>query len=163
MDREAWHVAVHGVTRSQTWLSDWTELREIIVTFITAKIRTPFPKLGHGEVKTEVADKGMRLDSLPPYQQHFILKDNSHKSNVMVEWTFSDQNGWVSFFRKFLEDILQKKRGEHIRKKYAEFRKHKIQARMQWWESCVIVLRSNLSLYYGKRRKTPKRWSLERK
>ena len=35
------------------------------MTFITAKIRRPFPKLGHGEVKTEVADKGMRLDSLP--------------------------------------------------------------------------------------------------
>ena len=26
MDPEAWHVAVHGVTKSRTWLSDWTEL-----------------------------------------------------------------------------------------------------------------------------------------
>ena len=26
MDREVWHVAVHGVTKSQTQLSDWTEL-----------------------------------------------------------------------------------------------------------------------------------------
>ena len=26
MDREAWHVAVHGVTKSRTRLSDWTEL-----------------------------------------------------------------------------------------------------------------------------------------
>ena len=25
MDREAWHAVVHGVTKSQTWLSDWTE------------------------------------------------------------------------------------------------------------------------------------------
>ena len=25
-DREAWHAAVHGVTKSQTGLSDWTEL-----------------------------------------------------------------------------------------------------------------------------------------
>ena len=25
MDREAWRAAVHGVTKSQTWLSNWTE------------------------------------------------------------------------------------------------------------------------------------------
>ena len=27
IDREAWHAAVHGVTKSQTWLSNWTELK----------------------------------------------------------------------------------------------------------------------------------------
>ena len=26
MDREDWHAALHGVTKNQTWLSDWTEL-----------------------------------------------------------------------------------------------------------------------------------------
>ena len=26
MDKEAWRAAVHGATKSQTWLSDWTEL-----------------------------------------------------------------------------------------------------------------------------------------
>ena len=26
IDREAWHAAIHGVSKSQTWLSDWTEL-----------------------------------------------------------------------------------------------------------------------------------------
>ena len=25
MDREAWHVEVHGVTKNQTWLSNWTD------------------------------------------------------------------------------------------------------------------------------------------
>ena len=29
MDRVAWCAAVHGVTKSWTWLSDWTELRGI--------------------------------------------------------------------------------------------------------------------------------------
>ena len=26
MDREAWHAVIHGVAKSRTWLSDWTEL-----------------------------------------------------------------------------------------------------------------------------------------
>ena len=26
MDREAWRAVIHGVTKSQTWLTDWTEL-----------------------------------------------------------------------------------------------------------------------------------------
>ena len=38
-DREAWHAAVHGVAKSRTWLSDWTELnwwREVIDVFYTS-------------------------------------------------------------------------------------------------------------------------------
>ena len=35
MDREAWSAAIHGVTKSWTWLSDWTELR--------GKKKTPTP------------------------------------------------------------------------------------------------------------------------
>ena len=32
MDREAWHAAVHGVAKSLTRLSDWTELKAVLVT-----------------------------------------------------------------------------------------------------------------------------------
>ena len=28
MDREPWHAAIHGVAKSQTWLSDWTDSTE---------------------------------------------------------------------------------------------------------------------------------------
>jgi len=30
MDREAWRAAIHGVAKSRTWLSDWTELNWIL-------------------------------------------------------------------------------------------------------------------------------------
>ena len=36
MDREAWHAVIHGVAKSRTWLSDWTELNWR-VTITTAK------------------------------------------------------------------------------------------------------------------------------
>jgi len=32
MDREAWHAAVHGVAKSRTWLSDWTEIKAMLVS-----------------------------------------------------------------------------------------------------------------------------------
>ena len=34
MDRETWCAAVHGVTKSWTWLSDWTKLTETDISFI---------------------------------------------------------------------------------------------------------------------------------
>ena len=38
MDREAWHPAVRGVTKSWTWLSDWTELNYCLM-FVLANNR----------------------------------------------------------------------------------------------------------------------------
>ena len=33
MDRESWRAVVHGVTKSETWLIDWTELNSLIIFF----------------------------------------------------------------------------------------------------------------------------------
>ena len=55
MDREAWRAAIHGVTKSRTRLSDWTELRETTRPFrydwnqipydYTVKVRNRFKGL----------------------------------------------------------------------------------------------------------------------
>ena len=29
MDRETWHAVIHGVAKSQTWMSYWTEQTEL--------------------------------------------------------------------------------------------------------------------------------------
>ena len=34
MDSEAWHAAVHGVAKSWTWLSDWTDWNNLETTFV---------------------------------------------------------------------------------------------------------------------------------
>ena len=34
IDREAWHAAIHGVTKSWTQLSDWAELNTSGILFI---------------------------------------------------------------------------------------------------------------------------------
>ena len=40
MDREAWRAVVHGVTKSQTRLSDWTELQYMLtITYFFFKLR----------------------------------------------------------------------------------------------------------------------------
>ena len=35
MDREAWRASIHGVSKSQTWLSDWTELNWTIIKLLS--------------------------------------------------------------------------------------------------------------------------------
>ena len=35
MDREAWRAAVHGVAKSQVWLSDWTELMSGTIWYLS--------------------------------------------------------------------------------------------------------------------------------
>ena len=38
MDREAWRAVVHGVAKSRTWLSNWTELTESYNQFALSEL-----------------------------------------------------------------------------------------------------------------------------
>ena len=40
MDREAWRAAIHGVAKSRTQLSDWTELNHTMVGKYKGKLST---------------------------------------------------------------------------------------------------------------------------
>ena len=49
IDREAWHAAVHGVTKTRTQLSDWTELTDTfkIINIIVCHFSAPHPIDNH--------------------------------------------------------------------------------------------------------------------
>ena len=48
MDREAWYAAIHGVTKSQTWLGDWTTTTLHIGTSqVALMIKNPPAKVGN--------------------------------------------------------------------------------------------------------------------
>ena len=50
MDREAWSVAVHGVEKSQTWLSNWTTVTNYDVGTVRVLVRDP-SKSKHTEIQ----------------------------------------------------------------------------------------------------------------
>ena len=52
MDREAWHTAIHGVAKSRTQLSDWTELNWIIRNSFLMFFHWPQMKGNHIERET---------------------------------------------------------------------------------------------------------------
>ena len=45
MDREAWHAAVYGVTKSRTWLSNWTELNWVWIIIQSPNMYSAEPTL----------------------------------------------------------------------------------------------------------------------
>ena len=60
MDGEAWHAAVHGVTKSRTWLSDWTELKDI---FGYIPLRKFFWNC-QGDMQENISDIRRRLEAV---------------------------------------------------------------------------------------------------
>ena len=59
-DREAWHAAVHGVAKSQTWLSNWTELRH---QNLPPDLQNRNSRSGYGaEARVEANTLGTRVD-----------------------------------------------------------------------------------------------------
>ena len=70
MDREAWRGAVHGVAKSQTWLSNWTELSWATEKEWRWKKRKKWSRSGEAP-KIERGPMGMEINELE------IAKNNS--------------------------------------------------------------------------------------
>ena len=85
MEREAWCAAVHGVAKSRTWLSDWTELK--IVMFPVSSILAK----GSSRSRMELGSLALQADSLCSEPRTVIFLTFS----MSAKGTFPTQ-GWNS-------------------------------------------------------------------
>ena len=86
MDREAWRSLVHGVTKSRTWLSDWTELPALAGRFFT----TEPPRKSH-----KVYFKSSKIQVLYPNFQHtsYFCSSVLLIMITLVEWPMACHKG----------------------------------------------------------------------
>ena len=91
MDREAWHAAIHGVAKSRTRLSNWTELRNAGLEEGQAGIkiaRRNINNLRYADDTTLMAESEEELKSLlmkvKEESEKVGLKLNNQKTKIMA-------------------------------------------------------------------------------
>jgi len=98
MDREAWRATVRGVTKSRTWLSDWTELNwEMSVASNFSVV----------ELKMEDWGTALQMFCSQPgilYPAKPSMRCKSRKKRHSMDWT-KKKFVLVTFLRRLLEDV----------------------------------------------------------
>ena len=108
MDREAWRAAVHGVARSQTHLSDWTELNSHW---------SPWPSSLHQgqdplEDQQSFPMSTQTLSNLPNHNfesllcpwnqlQKKCLKNHKKSHQVLIQGSRNLLETWLVFYKEF--------------------------------------------------------------
>ena len=117
MDREAWRAVIHGVSKSQTCLSNWTELNwtpQILPLYsrllVTEKLLT-FPKCHHSSLRTSSEQ------SLLPFTSDLLLYSlilsgtfRTIQENVPITRSFTSVQ-----FSHSVSDSLQLHEPQHVR------------------------------------------------
>ena len=98
MDREAWHAAVHGVTKSRTQLINWTELNWTFqfyqTRFICQSRRRP-----NAEMQRFAAEKVFHPEATKQGDQRSILRSASPQARGLG-YLWDREVGWSETWRK---------------------------------------------------------------
>jgi len=75
MDREAWRAAIHGVAKSRTRLSEWTELNSTDGGFLPSFLRNLYTMFHSGSINLHPLRQGKRVPFSPHPLQHLLFVD----------------------------------------------------------------------------------------
>ena len=81
MDREAWCAAVHGIAKSWTQLSDWTELSPSVISIILSTVwnavkMSPFMKTFDEKYKSQIYTGNFLRKGRKFTWKHFLVLSN---------------------------------------------------------------------------------------
>ena len=88
MDREAWHAAIHGVTKSRTRLSDWTELNWILPHHI---------KRNENKIDSEVVFFNSQVSSSQKFDNSYVHKNTEKQQVINSDRNVNMWNMWTSW------------------------------------------------------------------
>ena len=88
MDREAWCAAIHGVAKSRTWLSDWTELRPLFPSLSPRVCSNSCPLSWCCYVTTSSFASLFSFCSIFPSIRYFFSESDLHIRRLKY-WNFS--------------------------------------------------------------------------
>ena len=94
-DREAWHTAVHWVTKSQTWLSDWT-VTNASLGFPSGSDDIDLPTVQDEKVKVKVAQSCPTLCDPMDYNLPGSSVHGNLQTRILewVDYPFSSVSSW---------------------------------------------------------------------
>ena len=96
-NREAWRAAVHAITKSRTWLSDWTELMNpgVHVSFQISVFVFRSNQSSLKEINPEYSLEGWTLKLKLQYFGHLMQRaDSSEKTLMLGNIESRRRRGW---------------------------------------------------------------------
>ena len=93
MDREAWHAVIHGVTKSWTWLNNWTELSWKDIISFTKNCSVKDKGFLSGSVVKKTRASAGDVGSILSWEDPLEMEIATHSNILAWEIPWTEKSG----------------------------------------------------------------------